>query len=183
MNKGYLVHSSFPVPPSQGLPWRIAIRQATTPDAQAVSDILQEAAAWLISRGQPLWQTGELAADSIQADVTNGNFWLATADGCPAGCVKFQLQDELFWPDVPSDDSAFIHRLAVRRQFAGGEISTALLTWAKGHAAALGRSWLRLDTVADRPTLRAVYERFGFQLHSYRQVGPYYVARYQIATR
>jgi len=162
--------------------WQINIRRATTADAAIVSGILQEVTAWLISRGQPLWQSGELSAERIQADLAAGRFWLATAAGQPAGCVMFQLEDQLFWPDVPPEESAFIHRLAVRRKFAGGGVSTALLTWAKDHAAALGRSWLRMDTVADRPALRAVYERFGFQLHSYRQVGPYYVARYQLAT-
>jgi len=160
----------------------VTIRQATTADAAAVSDILQEVTAWLASRGQPLWQSGELATERIHAELAAGQFWLATAAGQPAGCVMFQLQDPLFWPDVPAEESAFIHRLAVRRPFAGGMISTALLTWAKNHAAALGRKWLRMDTVANRPALRAVYERYGFQLHSYRQVGPYYVARYQIAT-
>ena len=31
---------------------------------------------------------------------------------------------------------------------------------------------------ASRPKLRELYERFGFQFHSFREVGPYYVARY-----
>ena len=31
-----------------------------------------------------------------------------------------------------------------------------------------------------RDRLRAVYERFGFQHHSNRQVGPYFVARYEV---
>jgi ribosomal protein S18 acetylase RimI-like enzyme len=57
-------------------------------------------------------------------------------------------------------------------------VSTALIQWAVSHARSLGRSYLRLDTDASRPKLRELYERFGFQFHSFREVGPYYVARY-----
>ncbi|HEY6359785.1 MAG TPA: GNAT family N-acetyltransferase, partial [Vicinamibacterales bacterium] len=60
-----------------------------------------------------------------------------------------------------------------------GAISTALMTWAVDRARSLRRDALRLDCDADRTSLRAVYERFGFEYHSDRQVGPYYVARYE----
>ena len=53
------------------------------------------------------------------------------------------------------------------------------MTGAVDQARALDRDVLRLDCDADRVSLRAVYERFGFVYHSDRQVGPYYVARYE----
>lgn len=99
--------------------------------------------------------------------------------GEPAGTIKYQLADMEFWPDVPENESAFIHRLAVRRRFAGGVVSASLLSWAIERTASLGRPYLRLDCGASRERLRAVYERFGFQHHSDRQVGPYFVARYE----
>lgn len=55
----------------------------------------------------------------------------------------------------------------------------ALMRWAVERAAALGRRYVRLDCEASRLRLRAVYERFGFRHHSDRQVGPYFVARYE----
>jgi hypothetical protein len=54
-----------------------------------------------------------------------------------------------------------------------------MLQWAVKQAATLGRSYLRLDCEADRKPLRAIYERFGFRLHSYRDVGPYHLSRYE----
>ena len=74
----------------------------------------------------------------------------------------------------------FVHRLAVRRSHAGQGVSTALLQWAVDRARALGKRYLRLDCDADRPRLRTLYERFGFRLHSYRQVGAYFVSRYEL---
>jgi len=53
------------------------------------------------------------------------------------------------------------------------------MQWAVDRARALGRTHVRLDCEASRPRLRAVYERFGFHHHSDRQVGPYFVSRYE----
>lgn len=158
----------------------IEIRQALAADADTVSAILVEAADWLTEREMPLWRANELLPSRIADDVGEGLFFLGERLGEVAGTMKFQLSDPEFWPDVPQHESAFIHRLAVRRQFAGGIVSSALLSWALQRAAALGRGYLRLDCDASRDRLRAVYERFGFQHHSNRQVGPYFVARYEV---
>lgn len=107
-------------------------------------------------------------------------FFVAERDGEAAGVIRFQLDDPLFWPDLVNPaESAFIHRLAVRRRFAGHGVSTALIEWAVAHASALGKRYLRLDCDDERVRLKALYERFGFRLHSHRQVGSYYVARYE----
>jgi GNAT superfamily N-acetyltransferase len=120
-----------------------------------------------------------LVPSRIAADVNAGLFFIAECDGEVAGVVKFQLEDREFWPDVPQTESAFVHRLAVRRRFARRGISSALLSWAVERARSLRRDYLRLDCEVSRPKLRAVYERFGFVHHSDRQVGPYFVSRYQ----
>jgi GNAT superfamily N-acetyltransferase len=75
-----------------------------------------------------------------------------------------------------------VHRLVVRRAFKGHGVARALLEWAVTHARAHGRGLLRLDCDANRPKLRALYESCGFRLHSYRQVGSYYVSRYERET-
>src|SRR5262244_2488603 len=87
---------------------RLSIRQATLQDIDVVSDILREAAAWFEQRGMPLWRQDELQLNGISAEVHSGLFFLAESDGEPAGTIKYQLEDKLFWPDVPQDDSAFI---------------------------------------------------------------------------
>jgi GNAT superfamily N-acetyltransferase len=76
--------------------------------------------------------------------------------------------------------SLYVHRLAVRRAFAGATVSHALLRFAADEAKRRGCSALRLDCIASRPKLRAVYERFGFRYHSDHHAGPYHVARYEL---
>ena len=104
-----------------------------------------------------MWQEGELAADSITADSrTDCITWPSATECRPEHCV-FNERPR-FWPDVPQDEATYIHRLAVRREFAGGRVSQFMLDWAAERTASLGRRFVRLDCDAARPQLRTVYE-------------------------
>jgi GNAT superfamily N-acetyltransferase len=63
--------------------------------------------------------------------------------------------------------AAYLHKLAVRRDFAGGGASRTLI----GHCAMLARTWgcaaLRLDC---HPVLRPLYERLAFSYVDTRRV-------------
>ena len=160
---------------------RLLIRQATSADADAIVETLAEAARWVEELdGTIMWVEGELEQERVRAETEAAMFVVGEVDGRVAGAMRFQLEDRLFWPDLDGADSAFVHRLAVRRAFAGQGISTALLEWGVNRARTLGKRYLRLDCDADRSRLCALYERFGFRLHSYRQVGSYYVSRYEL---
>lgn len=156
----------------------ISVHQAISKDILTISDILDEAAQWLEWHSLPLGREDEVSLEGIRPDIEAGLFYLAFYADVPAGVIKFQ-EDPLFWSDVPDGDSAFIHRLAVWRIFAGGSVSTALLNWAVSHARVWASTTCDYDCAADRPRLRFVYERFGFLHHSDRQVGPFFVARYE----
>ncbi len=160
----------------------ITIRQAGPADAPLVEEMLLEAARWVDALGVVMWDEGELRREEIEADVTAGMYRIAEVDGVAAGAIRFQFEDRLFWPDLDEDDSAFVHRLVVRRAFKGKGVSMALLAWAVEHTRASGKRWLRLDCDAERTKLRQLYEAFGFRFHSYRQVTSYYVARYEFQT-
>jgi GNAT superfamily N-acetyltransferase len=164
------------------MPADITIRPAAPGEASVVVGILDEVAAWLRETGQPMWKADELDPGRIAADVRAGLFYLAEVAGDAAGTVKFELEDPVFWPDLPHGDACYVHRLAVRRRYAGLGLSSALLGFAARRTAALGRPCLRLDCESVRPRLRALYESFGFVHHSDRQVGPYHVSRYEYRT-
>lgn len=158
----------------------IAIEQADVADAAVVADILTEAAAWAERAHERLWLDSELELEQIVADVRTGRFFLAIHAAESIGTLKYQLEDALFWPDAAEGEAAYVHRLAVRRRWAGHGIAAQMLRWAAQRAAADGRKLLRLDTDITRPKLRALYLDCGFQEHSERQVGPYHVMRYEM---
>ena len=132
----------------------VTVRQAEAPDAPHLQEMLEEAARWVDALGEIMWEEGELAPGRVDAEIAAGQFFIATVSGDPAGAVKFQLDDRLFWPDLSADDSAFIHRLVVRRRYKGLGVSTALMQWAVARARTLGKRYLRLDCDASRPKLR-----------------------------
>ena len=105
----------------------IEVKQASLADVVIVSSILKEAASWLRATGRPMWRDDELNPDRIHQDVQNGLFYLALYDDEPAGTIKFQLEDPRFWPDLPGNDAAYVHRIAVKRQFAGRGVSSRML--------------------------------------------------------
>lgn len=156
----------------------IVIRRAAPNEAETILSILREAAEWLTSQGKTLWRANELRPAEIAADVEKGMYWLAETAGQTAGCVRYQHTDPEYWDDVPHEDSAFIHRVAVRRKFAGGRVSGAILDWAKQKAAGEGKKFLRLDC-ARRKKLCRIYEGHGFVFHSEKQREPYLVVRYE----
>ncbi|MGY8815264.1 MAG: GNAT family N-acetyltransferase [Gammaproteobacteria bacterium] len=157
----------------------ITMRQADVHETTIVSSILSEAAKWLIDSNMSLWSLTDVSEDMIREDVTSGLYHMALCNDEAAGIIRFQHEDDIYWPEAKPGEAAYVHRLAVRRKFAGGEVSKAMLKWAVGRAHSEGYYFLRLDCVIDRPKLRAMYENFGFTYHSDHDLGPYQVARYK----
>jgi GNAT superfamily N-acetyltransferase len=162
------------------------IRRATEADLPLVSSVLNEAAAWLAARNAAIWHPDELAAAMLAPDVHAGFYYLALQSGEAlqaaeaAGVMRLTSEDPLFWPEAAAGEALYVHRLAVRRTFAGATVSQTLLRFAAAEAKRRRCPALRLDCIASRPKLRALYERFGFRFHSERHVGPYHVARYEL---
>jgi GNAT superfamily N-acetyltransferase len=161
------------------MPDAILMKQATTAGISQISGVLIEAAEWLISNGEKLWDLDDLTAEKIASDVDEGKYWFAEIDNEIAGCIRYQNEDPEYWDDVPHRDSAFIHRVAIGRGFAGCGLAGRMIEWAKNKAKNDGKRYLRLDC-ADRPKLRAVYEKMGFSYHSVKDRSPYNVIRYEI---
>jgi GNAT superfamily N-acetyltransferase len=167
-----------------GSPWvtdsgSVVVRPARASETLIVSSILQEAAEWLCQRGDPLWSASELAPEAVGGDVDAGFYLLAFADAEAGGTARLTPEDPAFWPDAIPGEAAYIHRLAVRRAYAGGILSRVIVSWACHRAKNLGYAYLRLDCDAGRPRLCKLYDDMGFTFHSRRVVGPYTVARYQ----
>lgn len=149
-------------------------------DSAAIAVVLREAAQWLIDQQKPLWAVSDFSDSSVQRDVNDGLYVAAKVGAAVVGVVRFQREDLIFWPDAEPGTSAFLHKLAVRRAWAGQGVSAALLAFGRDHARRLGLSYLRLDCVADRQPLRGLYEGFGFTLHDCVRKGRREFARYQL---
>ena len=157
-----------------------SITQAVSADAPEVASILEEAAEWLRARGDRMWWPEEVSLERVAPDVDAGLFYVARVDGEIQGTLKFLLSDWSFWYDQPEGESAFVHRLAVRRAFAGTGLSSAMIQWAADRARGMGLRYLRLDADPAREKLWRFYESQGFKRHSVLESAAFAVARYQL---
>jgi GNAT superfamily N-acetyltransferase len=157
----------------------VVVRRTCAGEAERVSSVLEEAAEWLRLRGDPLWSLADLGPARVRADVDAGCYVLAFLGARAVGTARLTREDPLFWPDAAPGEALYLHRLAVRREQAGGGVSHAILDWVADAARALGRVYLRLDCDAARPRLRRLYEERGFMFHSERVVGAFTVVRLQ----
>ncbi len=158
----------------------LTITKAEETEIEAASSILEEVAHWLIDRDEKLWIADELKPGKIKSIVLSGNLYLLKMGEIPVGTIAFQLEDQLFWPDMPQGQAAYIHRLAVRRSVGGQNLGDFMIHWAKKKAEQAGRKFLRLDCPNDRTKLCQYYEAMGFVEHSTRKVDPYFVTRFQM---
>lgn len=70
--------------------------------------------------------------------------------------------DLRLWGDGGHEGSVYLHRLAVRRDYAGGGLGTAIMDWALQGIDFPGKTRMRLDCIADNPGLNAFYLGLGY---------------------
>jgi GNAT superfamily N-acetyltransferase len=157
----------------------VKLRQARPDEVDVVLDVLANAAAWLRRRGVPQWPD-RFERDWVMPAIERGETWLAELDAQIVGSLVVQWDDPLFWAGYPSD-SGYLHRLAVRRH--GDALGARLLLWAERHAAAEGKQHLRLDCVASNQSLRAYYERAGYEHLGDVTVDEFTQSRYEKPSR
>jgi GNAT superfamily N-acetyltransferase len=158
----------------------IEIVKASHADAPAASTVMIDAALSLQERGEALWKAEELGEDQLIEEITAGRLYLIKDDGMIIGTVIFQWEDQLYWPDMPGGDAAYIHKLVLKKSAAGSGLGREIIAWAREKALRAGRNYLRLDCEAHRSRLCSYYESAGFIRHSERQVGRQYLARYEM---
>jgi GNAT superfamily N-acetyltransferase len=142
----------------------ITISQAISSELDIILDILEEAACWITSKGIDQWQPGDFIGTGrkkIADQIEQGEVYLASVDGQVAGTFTLQWADPAVWKDVP-DDAGYVHRIAIRRAFAGKGLGQIMLEWAGSMAASQGKRYLRLDCMTENTALRQYYTHAGF---------------------
>ena len=82
----------------------------------------------------------------------------------PVAAMLLVPSDPGFWPIDPPGEALYLHKLAVHPDWQGLQLSAQMIEEAVRLTRAAGRPWLRLDTAAERPKLRTLYEALGFRL-------------------
>lgn len=139
------------------------IKQADENDFIAIEGILLDAVIWMKKNGlQNQWNEDSIRWNSLSKDYQINNFYINYQKGISAACIAITDLDLKYWPQIQQSKSLYIHKLAIKREFAGKGISKELINYAKILAIKNGKDSLRLNCNLKRNKLRMLYESEGF---------------------
>jgi GNAT superfamily N-acetyltransferase len=162
-------HRSMGAPPP-------TIRLATERDQDAITALLDAAAAWLRTKGTDQWakpwRTEEDRRERIARDLRAGKTWIME-DGDVAVATftadrQHDNQEIPVWPERSRDEPAvYVCRLTVHRGYAGAGIGGELLNWIGLTARrSFGARWIRVDVWTTNAGLRSYYQDRGFEFYA-----------------
>lgn len=157
------------------------IQASTEQDLHTASSIMTEVSAWLDRNQQSLWSEKELSPGQLMQAYHLKEFFIGHIKQQPAAVMVLQEKDEIFWPDALPDEAIYLHKLSVKNEHRGQNLSHHMMDWAVQYTRRQGRNYLRLDCDAARPKLNQIYQDFGFELVDRRIVADIYdTAFYQL---
>lgn len=141
------------------------IRPATPGDAEALRALYLGAVEWIQeAKGIRQWNADMFSPENIEKLFREQDIYVAYLHGNLAGAFSINWEkEEEIWGSLFHADAGYVHRLAVARNCKGLGIGRLLLAHAASIIAQKGRSWLRLDCMAQNPSLNAYYTRLGLQ--------------------
>jgi len=157
----------------------VCIRHATEADTGVIEEIMLDVVTWMDTTGRHQWPAEESTWDYLKNRFKAEDFHTGFVEGEGACCCVIIDHDPNFWPDVPLGESLYLHKVAVKRKFAGEGYCDAMLDYAKDMARERGIKTLRLDAHQSRTKVRAIYERNGFKcVEEKTMFGYYHTAMY-----
>lgn len=131
-------------------------------DVEKAVSIMREVAKWCELTGKNMWRVDDLIRENLMKGLTEDNFYVGKVGSSDASSMIIQWYDPLFWPEVRQNESGFIHKLCVKREYSGRGISRLMIDYAVEECRRKGLYTLRLDTGWNRQKLCELYENMGF---------------------
>jgi GNAT superfamily N-acetyltransferase len=155
----------------------VNVRLAAEEDVPVVAAILDEATAFVATKGYEQWPV-PFPQEELRGRLVAGELFVVEVDGDVAAAFVLQGEDRPFWGER-AGDALYLHKLAVRRKLAGRGLGAGVVQWAAARAAATGCAFLRLDCMRDNPAIRAYYEALGFEARGNGEIGRFAYALYE----
>jgi GNAT superfamily N-acetyltransferase len=147
-----------------------SIRRATVEDMRVIIGMIDEASAWLATKGTDQWARpwpSKIARDArVWRGINGRSTWIAEDQGEPVATITYKQNgnQNLWSAGERRNPAVYACRLVVSRKRAGDEIGAALIDWA-GYRAfqAWKAQWIRIDVWTENTALHRYYERHGFE--------------------
>jgi GNAT superfamily N-acetyltransferase len=151
------------------------LRRASPSHFGVILQLIDEAAGWLRGKNtdqwaQP-WPDRRTRDERVRRDLRRGSTWIVWDASVPAGTITVTTEDprdpagRYVWPQRKRRQKAlYVHRVIVRRSYAGLGLGAALMDWASRAAMQkIGTPRLRLDVWTTNQDLHAYYRDHGFR--------------------
>lgn len=127
--------------------------------------IMKEVAAWGREQGYRVWPDEWLAPEElVTPDAQPENFCIGSVYGEIACAFILQWTDSDYWPHAPEYEAAYLHKLCIRRKFAGMGMAKLVVDAVKAECLKRGVRYIRLDTGLDERVVRKIYLNAGFKI-------------------
>lgn len=131
---------------------------------EAIS-VMKEVAAWGRNKGFRIWQDEWLTEkELITIDAQPENFYTGKINGTTALAFILQWNDTEHWADAKKKEAVYLHKLCVRREFAGRNMAKIAVEAIKKLCKENGIKYIRLDTALDEKVIRKIYLNIGFKI-------------------
>lgn len=131
---------------------------------EAIS-VMREVALWGRRKGYRVWPEEWLTPEELLTeDVLPENICLGTVEGETACAFLLQWKDSEYWPDAPAFEAAYLHKLCVRRAFAGMGMTRLVVDAVRAKCREREIRYIRLDTALDEQAIRKIYLKTGFKI-------------------
>lgn len=148
---------------------RIAIEPSHEGNMEAFSHYWNSAVAYQQANRLPSWPS--FPEPTIRAEIRDGLHFQATYEGQILGYFSLALNDPIIWQDLEKGDAIYIHRICVNPSIRGQKLASRVFDWACSYCTSLGRKYVRMDTWASNKGLIDYYEKCGFRVLKFKQLG------------
>lgn len=139
------------------------VKQADEYEIPIIEDILLDAVNWMSESGlQNQWNEMNVKWSNLSKSYKVNDFYIAYHNDLPVGCMALTDYDQTYWPNIPKGESLYLHKLAVKRLYAGKGFSKELIDYTKNLALQKCINTIHLNCNQHRKKLREIYENEGF---------------------
>src|SRR5690349_15802615 len=135
---------------------------STVTDIPKLYELYDSAIAYQKERSLRHW--GKFEQALLEKEIAEKRQW-KIMEGNEIACIfMIAYEDPYIWGERNNDPSIYIHRIVTNPAFRGRQYMRSIVEWAKEHAKATGKRFVRMDTWGDNKKLTDYYIGYGFKL-------------------
>lgn len=142
-------------------------RLATSADANAIWEILQDAIARRKADGSRQWQDGYPNPDVVKTDIENYYGYVLTDGESIAGYCALMINNEPAYAEIDGKwltDADFVvyHRVAISEKYMGKGVAKKMLGYIEDFARNNNIKSIKVDTNFDNAGMLSLLDKFGY---------------------